>query len=211
MNPKIKIYGSSTFNPLKVVMTAEELGLDYEYEVINLKKGEHRTPEYKARHPFAKVPVLEVDGRYIYESGAICRYLTRIADNRLYSADPFEAAQIDQLIDTMSIHIGYWLSIFFWEESVKPEYFKKEPNPKALKKAADSLAKQLPHFDALTAKHDFLTGDEPTIADLFTHAYTIITEHTTATLDPTPNLLAWHKRMSDREAVKRAKAKVYGG
>ena len=65
------IYGYSTFNPLKVVITAEELGIAYQYRYVDLAKRENLEPEHMARHPFGKVPVLEHNGEFIHESAAI--------------------------------------------------------------------------------------------------------------------------------------------
>ncbi len=51
---------------------------DHRIEMVNmdLNGGEHRTPEYLAKSPLAKVPALELhDGRVITETRAICTLL----------------------------------------------------------------------------------------------------------------------------------------
>ena len=48
--------------------------------------------------PFHQLPVLEVDGKIIGQTGAIARYCGKISN--LYSNDDFNAAKIDQIIDT---------------------------------------------------------------------------------------------------------------
>ena len=48
--------------------------------------------------PFHQLPVLEVDGKIIGQTGAIARYCGKISN--LYSNDEFNAAKIDQIIDT---------------------------------------------------------------------------------------------------------------
>ncbi|GJL95260.1 MAG: maleylacetoacetate isomerase [Hyphococcus sp.] len=51
-------------------------GLDYEYEPINLLKGEQRSEAYLAKNPLALVPALETeDGAIIVQSLAIMEYL----------------------------------------------------------------------------------------------------------------------------------------
>ena len=42
----LKIYGNKTFNAVKAVLTAEELGIDYEYVLVDFKAGEHKSKEY---------------------------------------------------------------------------------------------------------------------------------------------------------------------
>ena len=51
-------------------------GLDYEYEPINLLKGEQKNETYLAKNPLALVPALETeDGAIIVQSLAIMEYL----------------------------------------------------------------------------------------------------------------------------------------
>ena len=49
------------------------------------------------RVPFHQLPVIEVDGKIIGQTGAIARYCGKISN--LYSDDNFNAAKIDQIID----------------------------------------------------------------------------------------------------------------
>ena len=49
------------------------------------------------RVPFHQLPVLEVDGEIIGQTGAIARYCGKISN--LYSDDNINAAKIDQVID----------------------------------------------------------------------------------------------------------------
>jgi len=49
------------------------------------------------RAPFHQLPVIEVDGKIIGQTGAIARYCGKVSN--LYSDDNFLAAKIDQIID----------------------------------------------------------------------------------------------------------------
>ncbi|MSR10176.1 MAG: glutathione S-transferase family protein [Gammaproteobacteria bacterium] len=203
------IYGYSTFNPLKVVITAEELGIDYRYQFVDLAKRENFAPEHKLRHPFGKVPVLEHNGDFIYESAAICRYLANTNGKKLYSADPLQAARIDALMDVMSIHIGRWLSVYFWEELIAPKFLDRVANPDALEEAKGWLDKQLPYLDDLVSKQPWLCGTDMSIADCFTFAYLTISDDTSISLDPYANLYKWYQTMRARPAVGRAMQRVF--
>jgi len=78
----LKIYGNKTFNAVKAVLVAEELGLDYEYVVIDFASGEMKTPEYMKIHPLGKIPAMEHDGEPIFESNNMCRYLANISGKK---------------------------------------------------------------------------------------------------------------------------------
>lgn len=64
---------------------------------VNLQKGEHRTPEFRAKSPLAQIPVLELDdGRTLTESRAICTYLEAVyPEPNLMGRDAFERAEIE--------------------------------------------------------------------------------------------------------------------
>lgn len=53
----------------------EEAGLDYEATVIDLKKGEQRTPEYLAINPAGVTPALKTDQGVITQNAAILAWV----------------------------------------------------------------------------------------------------------------------------------------
>ena len=139
----MKVYGFPTFNVLKVLFTAEELGLDYEFVMLNAQEGQHKTPEHIRRHPLGKVPAIEHDGNYLFESAAICRYLALHAESEMYAGSALQRATIDQWIDMMGYHVGHWLSVYFWEEIAKPKFMGKESDQKAVAFAGKFLDKNV--------------------------------------------------------------------
>jgi len=50
--------------------------------------------------PFGKTPVLEVDGKQIHQSAAICRYLAK--QFGLNGSSDWEALEIDAIVDTFT-------------------------------------------------------------------------------------------------------------
>jgi glutathione S-transferase len=95
-------------NCLKCRILLRRLGLAYETVVVDLFRGETRTPEHFARNPDGRVPVLELDdGATIPESGAILLYLAegtpllpadRLARARVHAWMFFEQNQIEATI-----------------------------------------------------------------------------------------------------------------
>ena len=75
----------------------EELERPYRLEVISLKSGQHKTPEFLKRNPMGKVPLV-LDGDIpVAETGAIFAYLAdKYAAGRL-APRPSEAARADYL------------------------------------------------------------------------------------------------------------------
>ena len=63
----MKLYGDRQYgNCLKVVYTAQRLGLPVAWQDIDIMQGQSRTPEFLALSPQGQVPVLQLeDGRVL--------------------------------------------------------------------------------------------------------------------------------------------------
>ena len=59
--------------PIRVAWTLEELGEPYEVTVMTHEEG--KGEEHRARHPLGRVPVLEDEEGFVFESAAICLHL----------------------------------------------------------------------------------------------------------------------------------------
>jgi len=60
---------------MRVLWLIEELGLDCTLRSWSLTDGRLRSAEFRAISPAGRIPALEIDGRAIFESGAILQYL----------------------------------------------------------------------------------------------------------------------------------------
>jgi glutathione S-transferase len=67
------------FNPQSRAVIArwmlDECGVDYQIVLVDLLKGEHKTPEFLGINPAGKLPALVDGDARIFESAAICLYL----------------------------------------------------------------------------------------------------------------------------------------
>jgi len=71
----IKLYGGSQTRAAIIRWYLEELGIPYEFVLMDMKAGDHKKTEFLAINPMGKVPAI-VDGDCkIWESGAILLYL----------------------------------------------------------------------------------------------------------------------------------------
>ncbi len=98
----MKLYGapSPAPNPRRVRIFLAEKGIDLPEIPVNMMKGEHKAPEFKAKNSLGQIPILELeDGTVIAETISICRYLEAVyPDKPLFGMTPLESAQIDMAI-----------------------------------------------------------------------------------------------------------------
>lgn len=69
-------YTGGTPNGFKPSVMLEELGLQYEVEIIDLDRNEQKQPDFLAINPNGKIPALKDGDMRVFESGAIMLYVT---------------------------------------------------------------------------------------------------------------------------------------
>ena len=69
------LYGFPRTRSVRVAWALEELGLPYEYKLINLRKGEHKSVDFLALNPAGKIPTLLTENGPMSESAATVTWL----------------------------------------------------------------------------------------------------------------------------------------
>jgi glutathione S-transferase len=98
----MKLYGS-TGRSDRVKAAAGWAGVSLEIAPFTMGV-DNKTPEFLAKNPFGKVPVLETpDGTCIFESNAIARFLVSSTKCSLYPEDAATRARIDAWCDACAV------------------------------------------------------------------------------------------------------------
>jgi|APSaa5957512535_1039671.scaffolds.fasta_scaffold102121_1 glutathione S-transferase len=202
-----KIYGVPTQHTRKVLYAAANLELDYSYEYINLSKGEHRTEQFMTKTPAGKVPVLEHDGKYIFESGAIVRYLANINPSAIYPSDAYERSQVDAWLDYIACHLGRWLSTLYFQKVIKTNFKRGAQDQSQIKDALHFIPLQFKQLDAHLEKNQYLTGVSMTLADICAWAYIEQIKFIDISLTPYKYVKRWFERTFDNSNI--AQAQIY--
>ena len=165
----MKLYSSKFApNPRKVLIYIAEKNIQ-DIKVINLDLGklEHKTPEYKAIAPNAKVPALELDdGTIILETTAICRYLECLyPEPNMFCESPMEIASIEMWYSRVSFELMIPLMHGF--RHTHPNMSEMENQNKEYGLAQRDIGvKALKDYDQILASREFIAGDRLTYADL---------------------------------------------
>ncbi|RKO84852.1 glutathione S-transferase [Blyttiomyces helicus] len=209
----LKLYGMSVSTcTQKVVMALNEKNIPFEFININVLKKEQKTPEHVARHPFGKIPVLELeDGTLIFESLAIVRYIDAIRPTigaRLIPSSPKAAAHVDQWTYQSSYNFYPAAQQIIVETAIKP-VARLPSDPAVLADGRKKLIPTLDIYEVLLGKQEFFAGDEFTLADLAHLPYFNVMMSTQSDLfDGRANLEAWFLRCTARESWGMVKAFV---
>ena len=179
----------------KVLVTLAETKLPFEMNVIDLAKLEHKHESHVRRQPFGQIPAIDDDGFALFESRAICRYLSAKSDNQLTPSQPQARALMDQ-----------WLSVEqsnFSPAAMKFIYhyvFKRPQEQEVLASATAMIEKSLGAMSVPLEKNAFLAADQFTLADVGYMPYFEYLMMTPAkeTIEKYPRVMAWWKRVSER-------------
>jgi len=180
-------------NGYKVRLVLRRLGLPYELVELDIKKGATRTPEFLAKNPNGRIPLLEIPGRgYLAESHAIIAYLAE--GSALVPADPLDRARMWQWMCfeqyNLEPNIG---TARFWIASLKKS--EAELGEKLVEKRRNGHAALAVLEQGLTGR-DFLVGDRYSLADIALYAYTHVAPEGGFALDPYPAIRAWCARVA---------------
>ncbi len=197
-----KLYVFPTNNSNKTVYVAEALKVPFELKFLDLSKGEQKTEAFLAINPMGKAPALEHEGRPLFESGAICRYMANNEQSPLYPADPYQRALVDQWLDFFTIHLGRWLNTLFYEQFIKKQYpALGQPNQASIDEATKFAQQQMQVIDKHLSQNTYFTGEHLSIADFFGFAYVENTEKLDFPLTPYPHVSQWYQRIGASDAV----------
>jgi len=203
-----RLYGFPTQNSLKPLYVLAAVDCEYEFEFVDLSKGEHKREAFGEKTPIGKVPVLEHDGEHIFESGAICRYVASATESPLYPVDTLQRARVDQWMDFFSCHLGRYLSAMFFEKVIKRKFKLGEPNQESIEEATRFVNEQFAILNNHLENSDWLANDTLSIADLFAFAYVEQHRAIDFSLQDFPNAQAWFERVAALESIANAKSRL---
>jgi len=100
----LKLYGGARSRASIVQWYLEELGVPYEFILLDMQAGAHQQPDYLAINPMGKVPAIVDDNFQLWESGAILLYLAQKYSNQPMSLE--EQAIITQWVVFANATLG---------------------------------------------------------------------------------------------------------
>ncbi|ROV98412.1 hypothetical protein VMCG_07166 [Cytospora schulzeri] len=203
--PGLNIYGFVAVNPYKLTIAAEELGIPYNYILLDHGAGDFQSEWYLAINPNGRVPAIvhvKEDGTSVavFESGPCLMYI----------ASEFGKDGLSYMSGTQE----YWtqLSWLSWQiagygpmmgQATHFNRYSVEPVPYgAWRYTAES--RRLNHvLNTRLSESPFLAGDRLTIADIAVFIFADSTAWCGINIDEFPHVKAWHDKLLQRPAFQR--------
>lgn len=201
---KITVWGfsGSTFVRTIRMVLAEKGVTDYEQVPVNVLKGEPKSAEHLQRHPFGKVPVVDVDGFRLIETPAIARYLDAVLPGpKLVPSDPKDAARMDMTIGIIDSYgygaiVGGVVAYHLFPDFVGGK------NDKAHHEGLETGEKVLGELMRIKGGSRYIAGEAISVADLYLApllAYVAMTPHKDE-FTALPGVQAWWESVSSRDS-----------
>jgi glutathione S-transferase len=179
-------------NCYKVQLLLEQLGQPYRWVETDLFAGQNRTPEFLAKNPNGKVPLLELDdGRCLPESNAILCYLAE--GSAFLPEDRFARAQTLQwLFFEQYSHEPYVAVARFIVRFLPADHPRRAELPRLIERGQQALAVMERHL----ADHPWFSGGRYGVADIALYAYTQDAGAVGFDLSACPSLSSWLARVA---------------
>jgi len=185
-------------NCRKVTALLEHLGVDAERILVDLPKGEHRSPAFLALNPNGKVPTLVDGDTAVWESNAILIHLAGRTGSDLWPADD------------RRIHVLKWM---FWEQghfmwATGMLFFERVLKPMLGQAVDDAKVEEgLGMFRRLAAVLDghleherYLVAGSLSLADLAVGADLSFADAAGIPVGEFPHLDRWHRSLDELPA-----------
>ena len=198
MNYALKLHGmTGSGNCYKPALLMRQLGIPFQWVEVDILSGGSRTPDFLARNPNGKVPLLEItDGgetRALAESNAMLCYLAE--GTALMPEDRWPRAQVLQwLFFEQYSHEPYIATVRFWVKYLRKQDEWREKIAEASKKGHAALGV----MEQQLARTPFLAGAAYSIADIALYAYTHVAHEGHYSLQAYPAVRQWLARVEQQ-------------
>lgn len=188
-----KVYGDyKSGNCYKIKLMLSLLGIPFKWVDIDILKGDTQTPEFLAKNPNGKIPVLELeDGTCLWESNAILNFL---ADgSEFLPTEPRLRTQVlqwqffEQYSHEPYIAVARFIQFYLNMPEDRLEEYK--TTHKGGYKALRVMERQL-------QATPYLVGEQFSIADIALYAYTHVAHEGGFDPAPYPAVQAWLQRVA---------------
>jgi glutathione S-transferase len=197
----VKLYQSQfTTAGLKVSAVIHELGIACESVNVSMSKGEHKLPAFLAMNPNGKIPVLDDDGFYVWESNAILCYLAaKKPESGLMLTDPRGMATMHQWLQWQATTFSHSITEVL-TETVYTRFTNRQKDEQKYAAGLEKVRRDLGVLNQCLAGKEYLCG-KLSLADFSIISGILLRKYMGFGLEDFPNVKAWTALMESRESI----------
>lgn len=194
---EVILYASIASRSLTAFWMMEELGVPYEWRETDLRKRQHKAPEYLKINPQGRVPSLVLDGQVITERPAICAIL----------ADRFSYGALAPKIED-PLRGPYYKWLVFTGSVLDPAISVAGASASNFERPWNDLPDVLAEIAGALEGKTYILGDQFTAADVALGSVMAMAAFN-ARMPTPPPIDAYIARLQARPALQRAIAKTF--
>jgi len=201
----IRLHHVAQARSFRTLWLLQEMGLEFEVKAWDFFDKSMRGPEFRALSPAARVPALEIDGRVLFESGAIAEYLVETRPECGLGREVGDSERADWLqwlhyAETIGQHIANLTQhhIALRDPAMR--------SPTVMRLEAKRLEKVLEVVDRVVAGQDYLLPSGFSAVDVSVGYGVMIARHFVPA-QILPDLDKYYHRLVARPAFALAKAR----
>jgi len=187
--------------PLRIIWTLEEVGEPYELTVMSREEGQAEA--HRDRHPLGRVPVLEDDEGFLFESAALC----------LHVGDLHPEAGLVPPLGTHERALVYQWACFApaeLEPSLFEAWSQAEKDPARAAAARERFDRAADAVASALDGHEHLVAERFSVADVLVGTALLFTVRAGFADELPQSLKDYTGRLAQRPAFQRAVQRTFG-
>jgi glutathione S-transferase len=198
----LTLYGrANSINVQKAFWALEEAGVPYRRLDVGGAFGGNDTPEYLARNPNGRVPMLEDGSFTLWESNAIARYVAaKYGGGTLWPDTIEKRADADRWMDWQQTTLNPGMTPVFWGLVRTPP---EQRDQAAIAKGIEQTAAAFAILDKALSGRAYITGDTFTVGDIPVGCGTHRWLNLPIARAKLPNVERWYASLMTRPAARK--------
>ncbi|MFL5824702.1 MAG: glutathione S-transferase family protein [Solirubrobacteraceae bacterium] len=187
--------------PLRIIWVLEEVGEPYELTVMTREEGSGE--DHLARHPLGRVPVLQDEEGFVFESAALCLHL----------GDLHPGAGLVPPLGTHDRALVYQWACFAPAELEPPLFelwIQAKRDPPRAEEARKRFFAATDAVEGALDGAEFLVAEKFTVADVMVGSALLFTTRAGIADQLSPSLTGYLGRLGQRPAFQRALQRTFG-
>jgi len=195
---KVHVYAHMMSEPSRAIIAFCKMNnIPHEVHIVDLAKGEQKSPEYEKINPQKKVPAIVHGDFKLFESHSILVYLARVfqVEDHWYPDDPKEQAKVNCYLHWHHSNLRQAGGYYEWK-AIRTRFHGEPPNPEKESYYYGFVESSLNFIENNLSENSYVANTSyPTIADISCFCHMMMYHMVKLDFDAYPRIKAWMERL----------------